>query len=207
MRLETGLEQDTQIQGVGTVKAFSIHATAKSFKILSSQIYTDKLGTAPRELGANALDAHKEAGHNEPFIVHLPNAIESKFTIRDFGTGMSRNKIETLYTTYFASDKTQTNDLIGGLGLGSKSPFCYVDQFTVISYYNKRKFVYSAFLSNGLPQIAFLHEEETKERNGMEISFPIKKDDIKDFNARAKEVYSYFKVKPIVKGISDFKFE
>jgi hypothetical protein len=200
-------EDPTTLGGITSTTNFKINATAKSFKILSSQIYTDKFGTAPRELGANAVDAHVAAGHNEPFEVHLPNTFEPEFSIRDYGTGMSRRKIETLYTTYFASDKNQDNDMIGGLGLGSKSPFCYAEQFTVVSFHNGKKFVYSAYLNNGLPAIAFIAEEDTKERNGMEISFAVRSADIGQFVARAKQIYSLFKVKPKVSGVANFKFE
>lgn len=195
------------VTGIETRREFKIKATAKSFKILSSQIYTDKLGTAPRELGANAYDAHKANGNTEePFLVHLPNNYEPHFSIRDYGTGMSQEKIETLYVTYFESDKTDSNDYIGGLGLGSKSPFSYVEQFTVVSYYNGKKIIASSFLQDGIPNVAILGTEDTTERNGMEISFPVKSSDIYAFNERVKKIYSVFKIKPIITGIKDFVF-
>ena len=186
-------------------KSFTIKANSKSFKILSSQIYTDKIGTAPRELGANAIDSHKKADVSKPFVVHLPNALEPYFSVRDFGTGMSKEKIETMYITYFDSDKNEDNESIGGLGLGSKSPFAYTDQFSVISYLNGNKYIYSAFMNNGLPDIAHIADEETTEDNGMEIMFAVKPEDFRIFESRCKKIYTYFSPKPVLVGLHDPK--
>lgn len=48
-----------------------------------------------------------------------------------------------LYTTYFDSTKTDSNDFIGALGLGSKSPFSYTNAFEVISRFEGKRRVYS----------------------------------------------------------------
>src|SRR5690606_19308446 len=106
-------------------KEFKMLATAKSFKILMDGIYQNKIKAIIRELSTNARDSHVAAGHNKPFIVHLPNHREPEFYIEDFGTGLSEDKIEKIYSTFFASDKEDSNDYVGCLGLGSKTPFCY----------------------------------------------------------------------------------
>lgn len=45
------------MNGMGAVHTFQIKASAKAFRILSG-FYTDPVGAIPRELGANAWDAH-----------------------------------------------------------------------------------------------------------------------------------------------------
>ena len=74
-----------------------------------------------------------------PFEVHLPTILEPYFSVRDYGTGLTDQEIESIYTTYFESTKTNSNEYIGALGLGSKSPFSYTDNFTVTSVKNGSK--------------------------------------------------------------------
>ena len=105
-------------------QSFKIKASPKAFKILSQGIYTDNITPAIRELATNAWDAHVAIGNVEtPFEVHLPTVIEPWFSIRDFGVGMNEAEIEKIYTTYFESTKTESNDYVGCLGLGSNLHF------------------------------------------------------------------------------------
>src|SRR5438309_316787 len=104
--------------------SYRIKQDPRAFKILSAHIYSNKILAIIRELSSNAYDAHVAAGTAHlPFNVHLPNALEPHFSIRDFGTGLDRDSILHIYTTYFESTKTDTNEQIGCLGLGSKTPF------------------------------------------------------------------------------------
>jgi hypothetical protein len=187
---------------------FKIKASAKAFKILSSGLYSDKIRAIVRELGTNAADAQMMAGKpDRKFTVHLPNPLEPWFSIRDYGTGLSDEEINGIYTTYFESNKTQNNDVTGCLGLGSKSPFSYTDNFTVVSYYNGKKTTYTAFMNeHGLPSVANLNEEDTQEENGLEVTFPVQSRDFVSFASKAEQVYTYFKVQPEIVGASNVKF-
>jgi len=113
-----------------------------------------------------------------------------------------------LYTTYFESDKTDSNDYVGCLGLGSKSPFSYTDNFTVASYQDGRKTTYTAFINeNGFPAITRMTVNDTEEQNGLEISFGVHADDYYEFYEKAARVYKHFKVMPEVTGHSGFRAE
>ena len=199
--------------GTSCESTFRIKASAKAFKILSDGLYSDKVKAIVRELGTNAADSHVMAGKaSTPFLVHLPNRLEPHFSIRDYGVGLSEEQVETVYTTYFESDKTSSNDVTGCLGLGSKSPFSYTDSFTVVSYYDGKKLTYNAFINEyGIPSILKLAEEETSEANGVEVSFPVDDDDFYTFKEKAIAVYSYFTVKPEVMGqvvtFTEYKFD
>ena len=178
--------------GVLSESKFTIQASAKAFKILSSSLYSNKIKAIIRELSCNAYDAHIANNNvHEPFDIQLPTELELNFKIRDYGTGLSHENIMELYVTYFNSTKTESNDYIGALGLGSKSPFSYTNTFSVSSYFNGKHRSYSAYLDdNGMPNIVMLMEINSIEPNGLEIEFPVNSNDIYQFKQTAQDVLS-----------------
>ena len=130
--------------GIRSSNQFSIQQSAKMFRILSDSLYSDKIMAVIRELSTNAYDAHVAAGNKNPFKVILPTQANPNFVVRDYGTGLSQKDMEELYTTYGASNKNDSNDFVGCLGLGSKSPFAYTKSFSTISYHNGKKLSYIA---------------------------------------------------------------
>lgn len=182
-------------------KNFTVKNSAKAFSILSNQLYTNKIRAIIRELSCNAYDAHVAAGNPDKFEIHLPSALNPQFKIRDFGTGLSPESVMSLYTTYFESTKTDSNDYIGALGLGSKSPFSYTDNFQVTSYWDGVKYSFAAFINeNQIPCIAKVAEEPTLERNGLEISFAVNSKDFHEFKSEAEFVFYWFEKQPKIIG-------
>ncbi|AZV01112.1 RIIA lysis inhibitor [Escherichia phage vB_EcoM_005] len=140
MIIETEKEQ---IIGNGAKSTgFTIQASPKVFKILSSDLYSNKVRAVVRELITNMIDAHILNGNKERWKVQVPGKLDPRFVCRDFGPGMSDFQIRGndeepgLYNSYFASSKTSSNDFIGGFGLGSKSPFSYTETFNITSWHN-----------------------------------------------------------------------
>ena len=130
MKLIQNNDNQPILSNVGETGEFRIRNSAKAFSILSSGLYANKIRAIIRELSCNAVDSHVAAGKADvPFEVHLPTALSPWFSIRDFGTGLSHEQVTKIYTTYFESTKTDSNDFIGALGLGSKSPFSYTNNF------------------------------------------------------------------------------
>ena len=197
------------LSNVGTINSFTIKATAKSFKILSDGLYANKIRAIVRELSCNAYDSHVAAGKLEtPFDVHLPNQLEPWFAVRDYGVGLSNSEVTNIFTTFFESTKTDSNAFIGALGLGSKSPFSYTDNFTVTAIKDGHKGIYSAFINDqGVPSIARMFEESTDEPAGVEVKFSVNdRYDFDKFMQEARRVYTYFKLRPVVTGSSYFQF-
>lgn len=199
-----------EIQQTGfsnSVQEFKIKESALAFKILSDSLYSDKPMAVIRELSCNAYDAHVAAGtESKPFDVHLPNNFEPFFSIRDYGTGLSNNDVLNLYTTYFESTKSMSNKAIGCMGLGSKSPFSYVDQFTITSWFNGVKSEYQAWISEeGVPSITLIKSTKTPEENGLMIHMMVNMSDFKAFGDRARRFYHRFPVIPNISGNRDAK--
>ena len=192
---------ETHSAGVQSASGFTIAQTSKMFKILSDSLYSDKVMAVIRELSTNAYDSHVSAGNKNPFKVILPTSANPSFTVRDYGTGLSQQDMESLYTTYGASNKNDSNDFVGCLGLGSKSPFAYTKSFTTSSYYNGMKHTYIAAIDDsGVPTLNLFNSCETDEANGLEISFAVKNHDFSEFTSKAIRIFHYFRMKPIIEG-------
>lgn len=201
------LDREVESSGLRDDKPFLIQSSAKAFQLLSSNLYRYKIRAIIRELSCNAYDAHVESGNSDkPFDVHLPNFADPYFSIRDYGTGLSHEQITSIFRTYFDSTKTTSNELTGCLGLGSKSPFAYTDNFTVISYLNGIKNSYSAYInSNGVPSIALLTSIPTDQPNGIEYIVPlVNSRDAREFLEEAQRIYQYFDILPNIIGTKNF---
>ena len=177
---------------------YSIKASAKAFKILSDGLYSDKIAAPIRELSTNAYDAHVAQGNTHtPFDVHLPSVAEPWFAIRDYGIGMSKQELQTTYTTYFDSNKTHSNDFVGCMGLGSKTPFTLSDAFTVTSIKNNKKTTVINYLDEDVPNFSIISEENTDEASGTEIKFtPSEANTYDKLRESAQRILGYFDVIP-----------
>jgi Histidine kinase-, DNA gyrase B-, and HSP90-like ATPase len=189
-------------QQAAPTKAYTIATNKKAFQILADGIYKHKIKAIIRELSANATDAHIAAGHNEQFIAYLPTKANPIFAIEDFGTGLSPQKIDEVYTEFFASDKSNSNAYIGAYGLGSKSPFCYNSRsFIIETWYEGTHYVYTNCVNEyGIPECVLLTSEPTTRRNGTKISLPVDANDIYEFKSEAEQLYQYFNVQPKIVG-------
>ena len=205
MIINNKIDNEPVLSNVGQVGEFRIRNSAKAFNILSSGLYANKIRAIIREYSCNAVDSHTEAGNLEtPFDVHLPNSLEPWFSVRDYGVGLDEQQVRDIFTTYFESTKNNTDELIGGLGLGSKSAFSYTDNFTIVAVKNGVKRVFTAFINeHGVPSIAPMGEEDSNEPNGVEIRFAVEDSwDFRKFQSEAQHVYKHFKLRPVVSGVS-----
>lgn len=167
--------------GILSTSQFKIVQNSKMFNILSNNIYTNKIFAPVRELIANAIDANK--GSHSPVVVHCPSENKLWFSVRDYGPGMSKEFIEKLYTTYGYSSKSDSDEYIGCMGIGSKSPFAYTTRFSIISYHNNMAYMYSAAINeHGTPTLRLLAENPTNNESGVMIKYDVDENDIADIN-------------------------
>jgi len=207
MILNNAPQNEATISNVAEIGEFRIRNSAKAFGILSSSLYANKIRAIIRELSCNAYDSHVAAGNlTTPFDMHPPNQLEPWFSIRDYGVGLTHKQVVDIYTTYFESTKTGSNDFVGALGLGSKTPFSYTDNFTVTAVKDGVRGVYSAFINEaGIPSIALMMSDESTDPNGVEIKFSVNTtEDFTKFAYEAKYALTYFKLRPVVTGYNGF---
>lgn len=192
----------SEVQGQISSTNFTIEASAKAFELLIARLYSDPISAFIRELGTNAYEAHQMLGKEKtPFLVTVPTYNKPVWTIRDYGPGLSKDEINHIYTVIFNSTKTDSNDLGGCFGLGSKSPYAYTNNYTVTSYKDGLKLVYTASRNEeGIPTLNLMYEGPSNEASGVEISVPIKPNDINAVITKTNNVYRWFLTTPNVVG-------
>jgi len=178
---------------------------AHVFSILRSSLYSDKALAMIREYCTNAQDAHVDAGKKDlPIQVKLPTVLDNTLTIRDFGKGLSNDGIFSVFNSYGESTKRDTDDMVGMLGIGSKSAFSYVNDFTIKSYHDGLLSVYIAYIDEtNIGKISLIHTESTNE-TGLEICITISPNHIRSFTHTFSEYLSRFQPTPTVLNYDGF---
>ena len=183
---------------------FQIKQSAKLFSILSDGLYKNKILAVIREYVCNAYDAHVMSGKKDvPFTVQLPNQLNHTFAVIDQGTGIDPDKIGEIFWTYGESSKTNDENTIGALGLGSKSAFAYTkSSFIVKNRYQGTEYVYFCFINeNGEPEGSLVGQELTEESSGITIEFATKPEDTRAFYDCFGRIFKYWhNVKPNIVG-------
>jgi Histidine kinase-, DNA gyrase B-, and HSP90-like ATPase len=189
----------TQTDGVISESFFNIKQenVAHVFSILRNNLYSNKPLAIIREYCTNAQDAMVDAGKgDQPITVSMPTYFNSTLSIRDYGNGLCEDDIYNTFASYGESTKRATNDMVGMLGLGSKSAFSYAENFIVISRNENVKKTYSAYIDDtGIGKISKIAEEPCDD-SGLEIQVTIRKEDINQFDQHAKIFLSEFSPTP-----------
>lgn len=176
------------------------------FEILRSKMYSNPIGSICREISCNSRDAHRESGKaNVPIEIYLPSSFNPTIKFRDFGPGISPDRIQNVYIAYAASTKRDDNTQTGGFGLGAKTPFAYTDTFSVVTRVDGVEYSYACYIDETkIGKVALISETPTDSPNGTDINIPVKKNDFSIFIEEVHRYTQYWDVKPNVFGA---KFE
>ena len=171
---------------------------------LLTKLYNDLPKIIVQEYITNARDAHREIGiEDRPIQITLPTYFTNELVIRDFGPGISPERIRTVFVHLGASTKRGNNSQTGGFGIGAKSAFCYTDSFNVDTFIDGTKYQYTFIKAGdtGKPQMIFIGEEPTIEENGTQITISVKSSDINKVCANVYKLTQFWDVRPeIVNG-------
>jgi hypothetical protein len=94
-------------------------------------LYADRRLAVAREYVSNAVDTTRAAGSTEPVLVTTTTLIEPNLVVTDRGTGMSVAEVEATFLAFAASSKRESNEMVGGLGVGAKSAWTLAESFLV----------------------------------------------------------------------------
>ena len=186
---------------------FGIGDVSTIIDILRNRLYSNPIRTLTQEYLCNGRDSHREAGKDHvPLRVTLPTRLESTLKIRDYGVGLSPDRVRDVFVNYGSSTKRQDNVQTGGFGIGAKSAWAYTDSFVIVSYHEGIARTYAAHTgksSNGTLEL--INEESTTEDNGVEIQIPIKESDIEFFLNAVYRCTFFWDVKPDLKGVTEIE--
>lgn len=144
-----------------------------------------------QELLSNAIDSHTEAGVTEKVIMSINHVLdEYEVCFSDFGLGMNPERVKFTYT-FLESSKEDSNEYIGGYGLGSKSPFAYTNAFLVETVSDGIFYTYLVSKETGLIEVFKLLERPTTERNQTHVKVSVKQADIHHVVNTAKNRCGY----------------
>lgn len=182
---------------------FGIGNTTLVLEYLRDHIYKNPIMALTREYASNARDAHREVGTPDiPIEITLPNSWNPAWECKDFGPGISPERMEQVFTKFGNSSKRDSNEQTGAFGLGAKSGWAYADTFTVTTIHEGTKYHYSAILDGGSGKMVLLSKEETSEPSGTIIAVPVATDDFDSFHSYTMMATSFWDVKPTLKGIT-----
>ena len=179
-------KQDTKFESNVDMKSklFGIGDASAIIDILRNRMYSKPIQTLVQEYICNARDAMIEAGTlgKTKIKIVAPTKLATQFRVRDFGVGLSEDRVQNIFTMYGNSTKRSSNNQIGGYGLGAKSAWAYTDSFTVVSYYNGTKTTYLCHVGkDNVGSMDTLNKETTTEPNGVEVIVTVKPEHVNDF--------------------------
>ena len=139
-----------------------------------AKLYSEPYAAALREYVSNAYDANVEAGSTKPVEVHLPEVGELYLSVRDYGNGLDYLGIVSVFANFGTSTKRDSDNLIGGFGIGSKSGLAISDKINVSSVANGllNEFVLER-TPNGIFTRFTKENEETTEASGTTITIDL----------------------------------
>ena len=197
MKLNQFSQNEVETIGEAVDTEFSIDTESLGvlFKGFSDALYSDKFGSIVREITSNCFDAHEEVNQKLDVQVRMvePNFDEGKIIFEDLGPGLSPDRIKNIYSKYFASTKRNTNDQIGGFGIGAKSPLAYADSFNVVTRVNGTEYDYIIHKGEQVPVISLVATTTTDKINGTQVIIPIANTvDYRYFLTAVKDQLRYF---------------
>lgn len=166
---------------------------AKLQYILTKGLYQDPIGSVINEWSANAIDSVVQSGKNpleNPVIINITN---DKFTVQDFGLGISKDDFINVCMNYLTSTKESDNQSIGHFGLGLKS-FLSLDRsatFTIRKDGVECKFI--SYMGDEFMEYDLIYEQPTEEQNGFICELKINDyEEKRDFRTKAIKRLAYY---------------
>lgn len=210
-------KRNASVAGMQAQREFTVKVGAHIMTVLSG-LYKNPVDAMVREYTTNMYDAWLALNRKNPNAVytpcelHLPTALSPFLVFKDFGVGMDYDTVWNVYSQYGNSTKGDSNDEVGGFGLGSKTAFCYNNgqQWTIESRYNAELMTFMAFVGeDGIPNITHVATVPTTEQNGVTIRIPIRREHIQEVHKAARKYVPYFPMdiqvlnsdKPITKPV------
>lgn len=202
------VKNDVVASGVVS-RTMTVKADATSLALELENLYTNPHKAIVRELTSNAVDSHNKISNKESYWIQVPSLLNPVFKIRDFGTGLTPEEVDEYLNRLYSGTKRESNDQIGGFGLGAKSPFALVDTITLMSYKDGKVHEYLWYKdAEGIPTMVIQDTRDTEEPNGILYVVPLEdKDVLAVSSACATETFTFEIIPRFFKDIEDLESE
>ena len=164
--------QQSNIETIGDIQEFKTGIDPKNLEyittLLSSNLYSEPEKSFIRETVSNAWDSQIEAGTTDiPILVELK---DGNISVRDFGIGLSPDRFKEIWCNIGSSTKRESNEFIGGFGIGRFSALACSDTVYITSYYEGTAYHYIMVKENNSITTNLVATLPTTEKNGVEIT-------------------------------------
>lgn len=168
------------------------------FDILCDKTYQYPLITMVQEYMSNARDAHRESGiADRPIEIILPTLLDPTLSIKDFGPGISPQRMQDVFIYLGGSTKRGDNRQHGGFGIGAKIGFAYTDTFHILSRFDGNEIEYMVYKGpDRLGHIDHITELPTEDHTGVTIQLPIQLIDIDRICRAVMKCCFFWRVQP-----------
>lgn len=180
MKFDNTTESSVEIVGEIQENKVGINAgdLEHIIRILSSNLYSDPIGSTVREIVSNAWDSHIEANNPDPVLITFIRTLDTTFqiTFQDFGVGLSPERFNKVYRNIGASTKRDDNNQIGGFGIGKFAPLSYTNMVTITSNYEGQQYLYIIHKDGTNVNIDLITTIDTTEPNGVSITINLEQE-------------------------------
>lgn len=208
MKIEV-TRQDVAASGMIAQREFTVKVGAHLMKILSG-IYTNPVDAMVREYLTNMYDAYLALRAKNPTaeiippILSAPSLLDGTLVFKDFGIGMSPETVWEVYCQYGNSTKNDSDVMVGGFGLGSKTAFCYGNgaNWMIESRVAGMRHDYIAYINEeNVPSLTHVSSAPTEEHSGVTIRIPIRRGDIEEARDAVVKYAQHFPMPLTVENI------
>lgn len=194
---------------------FRVSNNPALYKLLRTSLYPDKIRAVTQEIASNGRDAHREMGNPDvPIQIKLPNKMDPTFHVRDYGVGISPERMTDVFVVYGESTKRNDSLQTGGFGIGAKTPLAYSDQFNIETYYPdedgqmwRRRYLAAIDNDECGDLIMIGNPEKTDEPRGAKVSLTVKPGDEQSFFRNVRRACSAWEPRPRVIGTPEFDWD
>jgi len=159
---------------------------------MRDNVYSDKVLAVVREYACNSADEHKKFKIERPVEIGLrKNENQLEYFARDYAKGLSDSGIREIFAMSGESTKDDSDEEIGGFGIGAKCALSYnTKTFFVHSYFEGTKRTYCFALGANedgqeCGSVYGMGEEPTAE-TGLEVVVPVANGDEADFTNKIR---------------------